>query len=167
MKHYYNQIKLSPDDSAGGATEADPLNTPCGDIDVSRPIAKAANYEMTIVEATVAEKNGDATRHNVVIKLKSTKEAKSTKGDVMHAGALVLKAYYPTKETEKMTRKEVGQKFAKLVKGVGLPAAVTPGDVINNPSVLVGKIGIFKVGIKAETSEFPEGNEIKDVVVPE
>lgn len=159
-------IKLSPDEAvAAAAVELDPLSTPCGDIDISRPVARAANYEMVVSEAKLEPKKDDPTRINVVLKIKSTKEITSTKNAIIAPGALVLTTYYPTKETDKMTRQQVGQRFAKLVKGLGLPAQVTPKDIIDNPSLVAGKIGLWKVGLKQETSEFPEGNDIKDIVV--
>ena len=145
-------------------TDLDPLSTPVGDVDLSRPIAPAANYEMACIEAKVGP-NKAQTGRNLEVKIKSTKEIKAVKGDIMGAGALVLTKYYPLQATEKMTMKQVAQSLARLAKGIGLPASLTPNDIISNPSVITGRTGLWKIGIKQETSEFPEGNEVKDVVI--
>lgn len=144
--------------------ELDPLSTPVGDIDLSRPLAPASNYEMSVAEATVGP-NKAQTGRNLNVKLKSTKEIRSTKGDVMAPGALVLSKYYPLQATDKMSLKQVAQGIARLAKGLGLPASLTATDIINNPSILAGKIGLFKVAVKQETAEYPEGNEVKDIVI--
>ncbi len=160
-------LLLLNSDGTDSSSVADPLSTPTSDIDISRDVATAANYEMTIKEAKLVDKKDDPTRKNLVITLKSTKETRSTKGSIMAPGALTLSKYYPTAATEKMDIRKVAQGFARLAKGVGLSGGVTPKGIIDNPSILVGKTAIWKVAIKQETSEFPEGNEIKDVVIPD
>ena len=155
-----NRILRSPADTGGG----NPLSTPVGDIDISRPIATAANYEMEIHEPKVANNKRQDGR-NLEIKWKNTRELKSTKGDVIAPKQLVLTQYFPLQATEKMTIKQVAQGIARLAKGIGLPASITPNDIINNPSILSGKTALVKVGIKQETTEYPEGNEVKGVVI--
>ena len=160
-----NRLLLNTDGAdSTSASVADPLSTPVGDIDISRPVAAAANYEMEIHEPKVGP-NKAQTGRNLEIKLKNTKEVKSTKGEIMHAKALVLSKYYPLQASEKMSIKQVAQSIARLAKGLGLNASITPKDIIDNPSMLSGKVGLFKVAIKQETSEYPEGNEVKDIVI--
>jgi hypothetical protein len=166
MKTYRPLFLLNVDSAAGtGADSAlDPLATPVGDIDLSRPIAPPSNYEMSIAEASVIP-NKAQTGRNLLLKWQNTKEIKSTKGDMMAVKQLTLSQYMGLQATEKKTAKAVAQDIARLAKGVGLSASITPLDVINNPSILVGKLALVKVGHKQETSEYPEGNEIKGVVL--
>ena len=149
----------------GGNSVADPLSTPAGDFDISRPVAMAANYEMKIKEAKLEPKRDDASRINIMITLENTKEVRSTKGSVIEPGHLVLRKYYPTQPSEKQKATEVGAALARLIRGVGLPAQLSPRDLINQPSTLTGKVGIWKVKIKKETAEYPEGNEVGDPII--
>ena len=162
-----NRILLNTDGVDGSSTatpELDPLSTPVGDVDLSRPIAPPSNYEMVVAAAAVGP-NKAQTGRNLEIKVKSTKEIKPIKGDMMAVGQLTLTKYYPLQATEKMSINAVAKGIARLCKGLGLPASLTANDVINNPTILTGKIGLWKVGHKQETSEFPEGNEVKDIVI--
>lgn len=166
MKKYINNIHLSPDDASGSSSAevADPLAMPTGDIDISRPIVVAANYEMQIKTAAVAD-NAAKTGKNIVLKMANTKEVKSTKNELIPPGQLVLTRYISLTQTEKRTNANIAKDIARLCRGLGLPAAVTGRDVINNPTILQGKTGLWKIKVAQETQEFPERNEVGDLVV--
>ena len=170
MQNYKNKHNVLLDNTAVDSTgvadaAADPLSTPSSDIDISRPIAMAANYEMSVKEAKIEPKKDDASRSNIVLKMVNVKEARSTKGQVIEPGHLVLTKYLPTQATDKMSITAVGQGIAKHIRGLGLPASLSPRDAINNPSVFAGKTGLFKVKIKKETAEYTEGNELGDPII--
>ena len=116
------------------------------------------------MEAKVSPNKAN-TGQNLEVKLRNTKEIKSTKNDTIVPKQLVLTKYYPLQATEKMSIKQVGQGLTRLGRGLGLPGAMSPKDLINNPTILAGKTGLWKIAIKQETAEFPEGNEIKDIVI--
>lgn len=164
MKQYLTILLMSDAVAGGNGVELDPLSTPVGDVDLSRPIAPPANYEMSIPEASVGP-NKAQTGRNLVLKCKSTKEIKSVKGDIMPAGSLVLTKHLPLQASDKMSIKQVSQSIARWARGFGLPPTLSAADIIANPTVFNGRTGLVKVAHKQETSEFPEGNEIKDVVI--
>lgn len=166
MKPYttLNSLRLNTDGAASAGITDDPLSTNVSDIDLSRPLAPASNYELSITDAKL-EDNKKKDGQNLVIKTKSTREIKSVKGDIMPAGSLVLTQYVSLTPSEKYTNKMIAQGIARLAKGLGLPGSITPRDVINNPTMLNGKFGIFKVKINQETAEFPEGNAIAGIVI--
>lgn len=166
MNKYINSlanIRLNSD-AAASAGEPDPLAMPTGDVDISRPIIPAANYEMEVTSATVAD-NKDKTGKNLVLKLKNTRAVRSTKGDELPPGQVVLTQYVSLTVTDKRTSKNIAQDIARTSRGLGLPPQVTGRDIINNPSVLNGKTGLFKIKVSQETAEYAEGNQVGGIVV--
>lgn len=144
-------------------TELDPLSTPCDDIDISYPLLPASNYEMTIKEATLVL-NKKETGNNLVTKFANAKEAQSTKGDNIAIGQVVITMYTGLVTTEKYSSKDIAKNITRIVKAAKM-TGVTPADIIANPSQLAGKVVLAKVGIRAETQEFAEANEIKSFVI--
>ena len=142
----------------------DPLNQSCDDIDISYPLLPASNYEM-VIKTAIVEPNKAQTGNNLVIQWATVNEQQSTKGQQIAPGAIVLKAYTGLVETPKYSKVMIGQAITRIVKGTKLGAGIKPSDVINNPSQLVGKRAIVKVGLAKETDEFPERNEIKGLVI--
>jgi hypothetical protein len=118
---------------------------------------------MTIKTAEVVP-NKKQTGDNLVISWANAKEAQSTKGDNIAVGQVVLKHYVGLTETDKYHVKDIAKSVTRVAKAVRL-SGVTPKDVINNPSQLVGKTAIVKVGIRKETEEFAEANEVKSFVI--
>jgi hypothetical protein len=135
-----------------------------GDIDLSRPIAPASNYQMLLTEPKI-EPNRKGTGNNLVVKWKSTTEIMSTKGDVINPGALVITQYIGLTETEKRKSKAIAQDIARLIRGGGLPVETKISEVMANPTLLAGKTMLVKVKIRQETTEFPESNEIGGIVL--
>ena len=142
----------------------DPLSTPSEAIDISYPKLPPANYEMTIVEATkVANKKG--TGDNLVLKWKTSREQTSTKGDILNPGQVVIPSYVSLAVSGARTTKQIAQDLTRIIRGAGLPGSTTPRELIDNPTVLAGKTLLVKVGLRQETAEFPESNEVKGVVL--
>ena len=63
------------------------------------------------------------------------------------------------------TTKQIAQDLTRIIRGAGLPGSTTPRELIDNPTVLAGKTLLVKVGLRQETAEFPESNEVKGVVL--
>jgi len=150
--------------SAGNIDEADPLAMEAGSVDLARPIAPASNYILVIKDAKV-EPNKKNTGNNLVTKWANTSDITSTKGDIIPAGSMVITQYTGLTPTEKRSNKDIAQDCARLIRGSRLPDATTGRDLINNPTILIGKELMVKVAIKKETDEFPEANEIKGIVL--
>lgn len=155
---------LLSSDSGLSAGDVDPLDMGAESIDLSRPIAPASNYPLSIKEAT-KQPNKKNTGENLVLKWVSTTDISSTKGDVIPAGRLVMTQYMGLTPSDKRSAKDIGQDIARLIRGGRLPGSTTPRDVINNPSLLVSKTLLVKVSVRTETAEFPESNEVKSIVL--
>ena len=164
MKLYNNVLLMFDAPASAGSTDVDPLATPVGEVDLSYPILPAANYEMTIAEASLVD-NKAQTGKNLLLKWKTAKEARSTKGEVLAAGQVTISQYIGLATSDKYTNEMIKKSIARVAKGAGLNASLSARDVINNPSMLVSKTALVKVAVKQETAEYPEGNEIKGVVI--
>lgn len=183
-QHMNRNIKQTPwasftsdsgTDSSGGTSDvqtspttiitSDPLDTPVGDIDISYPLIPPNITEFVCVEADVQD-NKAKTGKNLVLTWENTRELTSTKGDILPPGNIKLKEYLSTVPTKDFTPKMIGQRFAKLARGAGLPAALTVRDIMNNPTVIKGKIANYKVKKEEETAEFPERNGLGAIVIP-
>lgn len=174
-------------ESAGtesAAVERDPLDTPCDDIDISYPLLAASNYHMGVKKAVrkfskkqteagtdglTADKDGGVLH----VQWENLDQQQSTKGEVITARQLVITEYIPLLPTEATAEKkayttgDIAKRLTKLKKAVGLPGAITPRDIMSNPSMLDGRPSNVpvKVAVKKETADFPESNEIKGYVL--
>lgn len=142
----------------------DPLDVQGGDgIDLSYPLLPAGNAKMTIAEATVSP-NKKQTGNNFVLKWKNAEEVTSTKGDVLPPGRISITSYIGLTVTDKRTAKQIQADVERLRRGAGLPA-MKLSEIRDNPSILAGKTMVVKVGVRQETDEYPESNEIKSIIL--
>ena len=156
--------------------DIDPMSTSVDDIDISYPLLPAANYEMVVKSAVKAE-NKDKTGENIEIKWANTKPATSTKGAEIVPGQIVLTSYVgltekPERQSENgktiraRTKMDIAKDITRVCKATGV-TGVNPGQIAADPSVLVNKTALVKIGVRDETSQFPESNEIVRLVVGE
>lgn len=137
------------------------LDTDVSSIDTSYPRIVAGLYELSI---SAAEKirNKAETGDNLKVEFKTTQPATSTTGEPVPPG-FTMSRYIGLTVTEKYSEDMIGKTIASLMKCFGVTGS--PRTIIDTPAVLIGKIGPCKVSIKKETTEFPEGNEVKSFVV--
>lgn len=159
MKLIQVRYLLSPDAEGGG----DPLDTNVNDIDTSFPLLPATIYELRVEKATTepTSKGGQ----QIVMKMKTTQETTSVKGDAVPAGFPLTKRIAVT-ETPRYTSRQIGQAIARVGKGLGVNA--TPREIINSPTMLEGKIATWNVTIRKATAEYPNpSNDVGDPVTRE
>jgi hypothetical protein len=154
-----NRILRSPDVVDG----ADPLDTPCNDIDTSFPLAPASTYPFECTKAEKTTKKDDESRELIAYTLTNTSTITSTKGEPMPPGSLPLIGRVSITPSDKMDNRAIAKNIARVVKGLGLN--LTPRQVMNDPSLLVGGKGDWKVKLRPETNEFPARNELGDPVI--
>lgn len=163
------------------APAVDPMDQSCDDIDISFPMVPASNYSMRVksCERVLSKKAKEAGEEldlnnlnsgNLKITWENTTEIQSTKGEQLEPGRIALTQHIslsPTKgsaDKKAYTIEDIKRRVTRVVRGTGLKG-VSVSDVIRNPSILIDREGVVKVKVKKETAEFPEGNEIGDVIV--
>jgi hypothetical protein len=157
--------------------ENDPMGQSCDDIDISYPLLPASNYPMVIKEAKRGpNKAGDG--ENIELKWANVNAGTSTKGEPVSAGQIVLTSYIgltpkPERKDESTGRTirartniDIAKDITKVVKAVKM-TKTTPGAIAADCFILIGKEAIVKIGIRNETANFPESNEIKSFVIGE
>ncbi len=143
----------------------DPLGTDIGSIDTSYPVLVADIYDMEVVDAKVnpSKKGGK----NYSVSLRTTQPAKTTKGDNQAPG-LVITQNISLTPTDKYSQASIDKALAKLAQWAGV-SGVTMGDVRSDPAILTPRIkghqGKVKISVSKETDEYPEGNNVKDLVI--
>lgn len=141
-----------------------PLDTEVSSIDTSYPRATPGTYAMLIDSAEI-KPNKAGTGENLVLKLKSTTPITQTNGkDSFVPGAFKLTHYISLEVTEKLTAESISRSVAHLAKAARVSGSLR--QVLAQPSPLQGKIVDTKVRIKQETSEYPEGNEVAQFIIP-
>jgi hypothetical protein len=144
------------------ALSADPLDTDVSSIDTSFPRALPNIYEMTVDDAQTRP-NKAGTGNNLVLKLKSLSEVPTTDGGTLPGGSFTLTHNVSLAPTEKYTPTNIAKNLAGIAQAAGL-SGITPRQIIDSPMLLVGKTVRVKVGIRKETAEYPESNEVKQFV---
>jgi len=143
--------------------EQDPLDTPASQVDLTYPRLPATNYEMVVADAkTVRNKRQDG--DNLEVQFKTLKDVQSTKGETVPAGFQLTYRIGLT-ETEKRKNVNIAKDVVRLIKAAKLGDSMTAKQLIANPSQLNGKVLIVKVGIRQETAEFPESNDVRSIVL--
>lgn len=137
------------------------LDTDVSSIDTSFPRITAGLYEMSVDKAESVP-NKAQTGNNIRLTLKTVSPASDTNGNPVPAG-FTLTNYIACTPTEKYTSAMIAKSVATFMKAAGLSGS--PRSFIDNPIVAEGKILTVKVGIRKETPEFPESNEVKGFVI--
>lgn len=141
---------------------SDPLSADVSSVDTSFPRALAGLYELTIVEAKT-EPNKAQTGENFVLKLKSTGPVKCTDEQTLPPGAFTITHRVGMAVTEKYSHEGIKKNLAAIGQAAHL-SGITLRQMVTAPSPLIGRTVIAKVGIRPETAEFSESNEIKQFV---
>jgi len=153
----YNNLLLNTDGADGSAAEIDPLAVSAGAVDTKFPVLVGALYDMVIAEPKVGRNAAD-TGDVLVVKLKTTAEARDKNGDVVNPGFPVYHRIGLTPTPEYDVEK-IKKNVASLAQAAGL-TNVTIRDIINNPMQLDGIIVRCKVTVQPEKNGFPENNKI-------
>lgn len=153
-----HRILRSPD----AVESADPLDTNVNDIDTSYPILPASQYQFKL-EGCKREPTRDNDGERLTIPHKLTEAAQDKKGEPVAPGhqitsyiGLTERLGVPGKQD--YTINSIKKSIARLAKAAGVNATVRA--IIDNPSILDGKVVIAKVRVNKETAEFPESNSI-------
>ena len=157
MIKYKPQVLRSLDTSEG---IVDPLDTNVNDIDTSFPVIMPGIVEM-VVDSAEKTLTKDGVSEQIVMKLKTTGETRSIKGDVINAGYPLTKRMMVTPKGG-MTVDMIKRGVAQVAKGLGISGTVR--DIINNPAMLVGKVAPWTVVVRKPTAEYP--NPANDVTNP-
>lgn len=173
MQNKHPLLRMA-DEAAG--TIVDPLDTNVSDIDTTYPRLQAKLYDLKISKAEVKEMTMSGVDHKVKrlqVTLETTAPATSTDGDELAPGHklthFITVETLPARKTKdgkadiaEYTNESIKKGIASLAKPAGVVASVRA--IIDNPSILEGKIVRTKVGISPETNEYPESNNIKQFV---
>lgn len=145
----------------------------CDTVDISYPMLPANTYPFVVKKAEVVN-NADETGKNIKIQWENAQEQQSTKGEQLLPGQIVISSYVGL--TEKPARTENGKSIkartlteikkdmAKVLKATSM-SGTSLKDFLANPSMIEGRQAMVKVGVRKETSDFPESNEIKSLVI--
>jgi hypothetical protein len=147
------------DPLAGVSIGQDPLNTPVGDIDTSFPLLAAGLYDMEIADAVVGPAKGNPTHQTLKVTLKTTHDAPDVKGQMVNKGFPIYHHIALT-PSEDMPIDKIKKNVAALGQRAGA-SKLSVRDLLNNPTVMKGKVVRVKVGIQKETEEYPASNQVK------
>jgi len=145
--------------------EADPLDTPCNDVDTSMPKLQPGRvYRMEIRKSTVGPAKKDPSRQTLTIELRTTEDAVSTDGKPIHKGYPIYDRRSIT-PSDKMDLGAIAKGIATIVKATDLVnSGVTARQIINDPSMLDGKLVDVKTKIVPESDGFPESTGISQYI---
>lgn len=143
--------------------EIDPLDMGAGSVKTGFPLLQHAGpCELIIKDATVAPGKKDPNKQVITLLLNTNKEYMSTDNETLHPG-FPLRDYVVIDTSTPEGKARTVKSIAAICKATG-QKDLTPRQVIDKPSVLVGRILMAKVGIAKETDGFPESNKIKQYV---
>lgn len=133
------------------------LNQTTNDIDTSMPRIATGLVECVIASAKV-EPNNAGDKQNLNLQLKTLKASPATDGSNIGAGAVLFHTISLT-PTEKYKAERIVAAVGQMAQACRVNTKV--GLLLEKPEQLVGKNCIVKVGIQAETDDYPERNTIK------
>lgn len=149
--------------------EQDPLAAPAGDL---RPpaypvlVEGVKTLQVAGFEEKVFNKNGTETRM-LQVSLRTTEVDRDTENRTVHPGFTFQASLFIT-PNEQNSAKEIAERVAMVVKGIlGKETRVSAREIINDPSLVVGKQVRCKVGIrKSKSEEYSDTNTVKVWGVP-
>lgn len=130
------------------------LDEDLSSVDTSMPLLTKAIYDMSIDDISLVE-NKAKTGQNLKIKIKTTTDAVSTRGEPIRSG-WPLTTYISLVPTEEYTKDSINRALARFMKAVEGKATS-----INPISRFKGKIVRVSVDISPAHDGFPEGNTVK------
>lgn len=148
------------------SAEADPFAEDVSKVDTSFPVLKGDKvyrFEITNPVRSVTKKTADRPpdeqEEMITVELKTTQDAKSTKGIVIHPGYVVFHRVMIT-PTKDRSVDNIKRDLAEVGKAAGLKG-VTARQLMDDCGMLSGKIVDAKVTVEPEKDGFPEKNAIK------
>jgi SepF-like predicted cell division protein (DUF552 family) len=134
-----------------------------GEIDTSFPLIKDGSTLKMIIRNPEKVKSKEGTSEMIVCKLETTEELKATNDQTIHPGHKVISRTTIT-PSEKREVQAIAKDLATIIQAAeGKGAKTTPRQVIDNPSILDGKVVFVKIGIQKEKDGFPASNTARFV----
>jgi|SRR5438132_404212 len=131
----------------------DPLDTKVDDIDISYPIIPAGIHEFKIDKVEIAS-NKEKTGNNMTVHLSATSPKQSIKGETVNN--FKLSTIISLTETEKYLAVDIGKRIATVAQAAEV-RGVTPREIIENPTVLVGRVVNVKTQVSQERTDKATG----------
>lgn len=160
MKYKLNQILLSPDAAQG--TIADPFAEDVSGIKNTMPVLKAKIVRFTITEPKREPTKKDPENEMITFTLSTQSKEVAVDGTQLNPGFRVFHRIMITK-SEKRSEKNIAGDLAEVMqaafpnKGKGM----TPRMLLNDPTILDGKMVDAKVSVEPEKDGYPEKNVVK------
>lgn len=179
MKHPYTSFVLrtsdAPDAGAtGAAEEVDPLSVAAGGVDTSYPTLMGDRIvRFEIASAKVDDVKDKPGRQQLIVKMKTTKDAVMSDGKTAKPGFVGIKrigvtAYEETIDGEGKT--SPGRDFDAIKRDLAtLCQAINQKDLnlrvlLNNPAQIEGQVVDCRVGLQKAKGSFPESNSFTFVI---
>lgn len=140
-------------------TQNDPLSQAANGINTDMPLIQDGTFmRFECRDANITESEEKKLKM-LVTKWVTTRDSLDQNNNTLNAGFPVTVRIL-VQETEKRTLQMVAQDLAKLLKSVGKPE-VSPRELINNPSLLIGAFADAKVVVSPEKNGFPASNNLR------
>lgn len=145
-------------------TNDDPLSADVGDKDLTKypllPANRLLKFEVRQPEKKPTTKDPSAEMLVIPLVLRENGVV-STAGDSINEGFVITHRIMIT-PTDKRTPNQIARDIGGLCQALGV-TGMTVRQVIDNPSCLDGKIGMFKTKINPEKDGYPESNSLVPV----
>ena len=144
-------------------TIIDPLDENLNNVDTSYPRIPFALYDMVIKDANVGPSKKEG-RQRLEFGVATTEETTSVTGDLLAAGLTIrhrvgITPHGDDGDGKEYTVEQIKKSLASITQAAGV--SCTARELIQNPTILNGKIVRVKIGIEKETTEFAEKNVVK------
>jgi hypothetical protein len=139
--------------------EADPLAMPAGEVDTRFPRLLEGVYTLAIRSPEVNEGKSNPDARLFTFKLETTQDGRDTDGNPLYKGFKWTHRINVAPVGDR-TVEDIKKDMAVFLKSAGMDK-VTIRDVINNPSLVEGKLVKAKVTISKASGGFPESNNAR------
>jgi hypothetical protein len=156
----------------GTEEDTDPLAGTGDEVDQSYPILPAAKYQVIVKSAEIVPGKKDPSSQLIKIAYANAKGETTVKGEQVEAGEVQFTQHILITPTGKMTEKMIKKAVARFAVATGngsLQLRELVEDIRkstkDSPSCVVDKPLTIKVAVASETTDFPERNEVKEIVL--
>lgn len=147
----------------------DPFDMAGGDVDTSFPLLKEKYYRLKVVDPKIETKKDDENYRMLVFKLETIEDALSNLDKPLYAGHKFINRIGIT-ASKKRTIDDCVRDVGALVQCLWTKEEakqIKMRAIIDNPSLLDGRVGLWKVGISKESGTFSASNSARPLPVPE